>query len=191
MKRGKQIPQKVLWIEESDTLTRKGNPDHYWYILGCGHVKGEFHSIRTVIDQFMVLKGLYVEKNCHRCRHRNSPDDVPDEHFPFGMVRSVAGMAGQRMLDIHRESGLLIDRIPAEHIHSVNRTDKLYRHLYQTVVKEHHSGDLINEPITPFKHKYVYTWWELENGYAVGWNENPSRGWSFPIMRIKEEWDYE
>ncbi len=34
----------------------------------------------------------------------------------------------------------------------------------------------------PGKHKHVYTWWELENGYAVGWNENPAIGWSFPVI---------
>ncbi len=33
-------------------------------------------------------------------------------------------------------------------------------------------------------HKHVLYWVLLENGYAVGWNENPSRGWSFPVMKI-------
>ena len=35
-------------------------------------------------------------------------------------------------------------------------------------------------------HKYVYNWVELENGYAVGWNENPSRGWAFLVVKIKK-----
>lgn len=34
------------------------------------------------------------------------------------------------------------------------------------------------------KHKNVYFWVELENGNAVGWNENPGRGWSFPVVKI-------
>lgn len=34
-------------------------------------------------------------------------------------------------------------------------------------------------------HKNVTYWYELENGYAVGWNESPSRGWSFPVIKIK------
>lgn len=40
---------------------------------------------------------------------------------------------------------------------------------------------------TPFpgKHKNVNIWWKLKNGYAVGWNENPGRGWSFPVVKIK------
>ena len=35
-------------------------------------------------------------------------------------------------------------------------------------------------------HKFVYNWVELENGYAVGWNENPSRGWMFFVVKIKK-----
>lgn len=35
-------------------------------------------------------------------------------------------------------------------------------------------------------HKNVYFWVELENGYAVGWNENPARGWSFPVFKLKK-----
>lgn len=38
----------------------------------------------------------------------------------------------------------------------------------------------------PGTHKNVYVWWELENGYAVGWNENPAIGWSFPVVRIRK-----
>jgi hypothetical protein len=38
----------------------------------------------------------------------------------------------------------------------------------------------------PGVQKNVYFWVELENGYAVGWNENPSKGWSFPLVKIKK-----
>lgn len=37
----------------------------------------------------------------------------------------------------------------------------------------------------PGPQKNVYYWVELENGYAVGLNENPSRGWSFPVVKLK------
>jgi hypothetical protein len=37
----------------------------------------------------------------------------------------------------------------------------------------------------PGKHKYVYFWVILENGYAVGMNENPSYGLSFPFVKYK------
>jgi len=35
----------------------------------------------------------------------------------------------------------------------------------------------------PGAHKNCYLWWFIEGpeGYAVGWNENPARGWSFPV----------
>lgn len=37
----------------------------------------------------------------------------------------------------------------------------------------------------PFKTHHTYSFVVLKNGYAVGWNENPSRGWSFPIVKYK------
>jgi len=36
----------------------------------------------------------------------------------------------------------------------------------------------------PGSQKDVHCWWELENGKAVGWNENPSKGWSFPVITL-------
>ena len=36
----------------------------------------------------------------------------------------------------------------------------------------------------PGTHRYVHTWWELANGYGVGWNENPSRCHSFPVVKL-------
>lgn len=38
----------------------------------------------------------------------------------------------------------------------------------------------------PGKHKNVYSWCSLANGKSVGWNENPSKGWSFPVMKTPE-----
>ena len=34
----------------------------------------------------------------------------------------------------------------------------------------------------PGRHKNVMNWYRLANGNAVGWNENPSVGWSFPVI---------
>jgi hypothetical protein len=36
----------------------------------------------------------------------------------------------------------------------------------------------------PGPQKDVHCWWELESGKAVGWNENPSKGWSFPVITL-------
>ncbi len=48
----------------------------------------------------------------------------------------------------------------------------------------------------PGPHKHVHRFWSLANGKMVGWNENPSRGWSFPVLNavgpgynfIKKDW---
>lgn len=37
----------------------------------------------------------------------------------------------------------------------------------------------------PGPHKYVHVWWLLANDHAVGWNENPALGWSFPVIKVK------
>ena len=38
----------------------------------------------------------------------------------------------------------------------------------------------------PFKHKNIYHWVVLEDFTAVAWNENPSRGRSFPSRKMSE-----
>lgn len=37
----------------------------------------------------------------------------------------------------------------------------------------------------PFIHKHIFMWWILENNIAIGWNEDPSEGWSFPVVGLK------
>ena len=37
----------------------------------------------------------------------------------------------------------------------------------------------------PGKERNVLNWWKLADGRCVGWNENPSRGWSFPVYGKK------
>ena len=34
------------------------------------------------------------------------------------------------------------------------------------------------------KHQNVLNWYILENGICIGWNENISRGWSFPVKKL-------
>lgn len=54
------------------------------------------------------------------------------------------------------------------------------KHLDQLVVREYLHGGWRG------KHKNVMCWWRLQNGYAVGWNENPATGWSFPVIRLTQ-----
>ena len=32
--------------------------------------------------------------------------------------------------------------------------------------------------------RHCNKWWSLANGKAVGWNESPIRGWSFPVAKL-------
>jgi len=49
------------------------------------------------------------------------------------------------------------------------------------VVQSHYSHDTR----WPGTQKNVHFWVELANGKAVGWNENPATGWSFPVHVMK------
>jgi hypothetical protein len=75
----------------------------------------------------------------------------------------------------------LKDVLPYEFMGSEYSEDKARKFADIEVIKQHDSRDVnwIG------KHKNITYWYELENGYAVGINENPSRGMSFPIEKIK------
>lgn len=53
------------------------------------------------------------------------------------------------------------------------------------VIWEHTIADDGKYVRWPGRHKNVLSWVELKNGLAVGWNENPARGWTFPVMKLK------
>jgi len=73
----------------------------------------------------------------------------------------------------------LRDVLPDEFMHEFSDTPAA-KHLDKRVVEEIEEWDIRY----PFTHKFIYVWWVLEDGYAVGWNENPGKGWSFPVKRL-------
>lgn len=80
-----------------------------------------------------------------------------------------------------------------ELISIVYSDEKAYKFRDVEVIKRYSRVDVKDGRIIdiPYKkwigtHKYVHNWVELENGYAVGMNENPSRGLSFPVVRMKK-----
>ena len=82
----------------------------------------------------------------------------------------------------------LKDVMPKDLTDSEYDKTRAYKMKDVLVVKEHCSIiDQEEYKFWPGTHKNVYSWVILENGYAVGWNENPSMGWSFPVIKMKEE----
>jgi hypothetical protein len=77
----------------------------------------------------------------------------------------------------------LKDVLPYEFMGSEYEKDKARTYAEIEVVKQYDSRDVI----WAGKHKNVTYWFELENGYAVGMNESPIRGLSFPILKIKSK----
>jgi len=65
-----------------------------------------------------------------------------------------------------------------------NETNPFWKYKNVKVTIVHDEDD--NMDAWPGRHKNVIAWWELENGYAVGWNRNRITGHSFPVIRIKK-----
>lgn len=78
------------------------------------------------------------------------------------------------------KSKRLKDWLPFDYTHG-NVDERIYGHTNDLVIREIDGRD---DP-WPGKHKNVLNWCILETGYAVGWNESPSKGWSFLIKKIK------
>lgn len=76
-----------------------------------------------------------------------------------------------------KEVKRLRDCVPLEFIRHYT-DNRAYKMLNVEVLSEHR-GYWIGS------HKNVHCWWKLANGYAVGWNENPSVGWSFPVVKLQ------
>jgi hypothetical protein len=78
----------------------------------------------------------------------------------------------------------LAEAMPHEFAEQFGESDA-YKHRDVTVRVRHSNGEADWKP-WPGPHKNVHVWVELENGRAVGWNENPARGWSFPVIRLRK-----
>ncbi len=83
------------------------------------------------------------------------------------------------------EKKTLKDAMPSELVAYGYEDTRAYEMKDVLVAKEHCTLYDQDEYLSwPGTHKNVYSWVELENGYAVGWNENPARGWSFPVIKL-------
>ena len=76
----------------------------------------------------------------------------------------------------------LIDWAPRE-FRSEYRDTRAFALRDQEVVLEFGLGDDDNRRSWPGPEKNVMNWCVLANGNCVGWNENVSRGWSFPVLK--------
>lgn len=78
----------------------------------------------------------------------------------------------------------LKDVLPIEFMGCEYDNSQARKYADVTVVAEHDSWKPGQKWIGT--HKNVMFWVELENGYAVGFNESPARGWGFPVEKMKK-----
>ncbi len=76
----------------------------------------------------------------------------------------------------------LRDALPREFFNGEYEDTRVMKKYLDVEVVKKHDGC---EDAWIGKEKFVYVWWELANGYAVGMNENPSRGMSFPVKKMR------
>ncbi len=80
----------------------------------------------------------------------------------------------------------LRDVLPREFFHSYMDT-RAATMLDVEVAQEYGLGDGEVWKSWPGPHKNVLNWWKLADGRCVGWNENCSTGWSFPVFGRKSK----
>jgi hypothetical protein len=78
----------------------------------------------------------------------------------------------------------LRDSMPHEFVGGEYHDTQAYGMRDVPVVREVYARDYFTK--WPGKQKNVYFWVVLANGKAVGFNENPSKGWSFPVITFKQ-----
>ncbi len=134
----------------------------------CAKCMASFKENSEVVkNSFGGTKAL-----CRRCSYRASirylKNELPKEFFIEHMTTTPRGYVGW-----NGKNGGESKPSPAAEL------------LYEQVIAKH-SRTFANGDYKewPGKHKDVHVWWELENGKAVGWNESPSKGWSFPVITI-------
>ena len=101
-----------------------------------------------------------------------------------GKARARSYMTMRARQDAYRkvlELKTLIDVLPISFEAEFSDT-VAYKFKDIIVIKEHETWKKGEDWIGT--HKNVNFWYELENGYAVGMNENPSRGLSFPVKKM-------
>jgi hypothetical protein len=76
----------------------------------------------------------------------------------------------------------LKDVMPCEFTGGEYRDSAAYKHRDVQVISVY-AGD---QRRWPGKQRNVMLWVSLVNGRAIGFNENPARGWSFPVIRFSD-----
>jgi len=129
--------------------------------------------LRGTAKRVTLLKTLF---KCPNLEHRELFGIKGTNHY--FRVREVNFETGEISKDILPK--IFSEVVPREFFHEFVDT-KAFKFRNVVVLKEHDGTK--DAWIGPQKH--VHVWWELANGWAVGWNENPSKGWSFPVKRMR------
>jgi hypothetical protein len=138
----------------------------------------------------------YLGAEIARTGHRGMMGKCPppgQQRSSTHLIEICPGQAPAKSLDIGERSQWLnmdtmtqkrlTDVLPPEFMDGKFEGCPAMRHAFMDVIAAH---DGPNALPWPGPQKYVSKWYVLANGKAVGWNDNPSRGWSFPVINYQE-----
>ena len=186
MKRGTQIRRKLLAVVPQGK-SRRGNPEGFWFFLECGHVNWKFFTVHNSMDVFMAKVGQPPNVLCRNCSGGRRIDVTEkDIEMVDGLFPPKIRLLQKRIKEYRDGLKSLLEVTPKE-FGNYRHDEAAYKYRHIKVVKKH--SRLRDDPYRewPGSHKNVHAWYELEDGHAVGWNENPSLGWSFPVIKLKEK----
>jgi len=83
---------------------------------------------------------------------------------------------------ITEKTRILRDWVPREFDEIVY--PKAGKYLDIPIIKEYGYEAPDGDKRWPGKEKYVFAWVILKNNIAIGWNENPAKGWGFPVKKL-------
>lgn len=94
--------------------------------------------------------------------------DVSEQHI-LGLAR------------MSEQTNRLADVLPPEFMNGAYEESPAMPYAFMPVLAKYHK----DQRPWPGTQRFVSVWFVLANGKAVGWNENPRLGWSFPVISYR------
>jgi len=91
--RSKLFMRKIVKVETSAELTKRGNPRHYTFTLECGHTRREFHGpysvVRAAAFDILTKEGEQpdLKMHCYDCASEKTPSPKCEKtQLPIGIM---------------------------------------------------------------------------------------------------------
>lgn len=164
-----------LYMRRSAGRRRAGRPARYYIgSMKVSHFESEKNVFPQPASMFWATRfGDTYSELPHIQAHS---DEEAAEKANRWIAEAAANLSAEG-------ARLLRDVLPQPSFERVigTRTEKM---LDAVVIRAYSVGDQDSWKSWPGSHSRVDAWWVLANGYAVGCNNSPSKGQSFPVFSL-------